>query len=71
MNADAEHPYAVTPADLKNVAALVEANPDSEASRFANVNWYRVASGSLFGAAMGGVIHMLHRISRGRRRQKV
>lgn len=53
------------------VAALMEANPDSEASRFANVNWYRVASGSLFGAAMGGVIHMLHRLSRGRRRQKV
>ena len=53
------------------VAARMEANPDSEASRFANVNWYRVASGSLFGAAIGGVIHMLHRLSRGRRREKV
>ena len=52
------------------VAALMAANPDSEASRFANVNWYRVASGSLFGAAMGGVLHMLHRLSRGRRKQR-
>lgn len=53
------------------MAALMTANPDSEASRFANVNWYRVASGSLFGAAMGGVLHMLHRITRGRRKQQV
>ena len=52
------------------VAALMAANPDSEVSRFANVNWYRVASGSLLGAALGGVLHMLHRLSRGRRRQK-
>ena len=53
------------------VVALMAANPDSEASRFDNVNWYRVASGSLFGAAIGGAIHMLHRITRGRRRPRV
>ncbi len=53
------------------VAALIAANPDSEASRFANVNWYRVASGSLFGVAFAGAIGMLHRLARGPRRRKV
>ena len=33
MNADAEHPYRVAPADLKNVVALVEASPTALSRR--------------------------------------
>jgi hypothetical protein len=33
MNADAEHPYKITQADLKNVVALVEASPTSLSRR--------------------------------------
>jgi hypothetical protein len=51
------------------VAALIAGNPDSEASHFTNINWYRVASGSLFGGAIGGALGLLHKLSRGRRKR--